>query len=130
MLYAAKFWDSSILLSGRVNSDSKIIYDREPREMVRRSRRGSTVDGDPYPAVVDGRLVWILDGYTTTADYPMSNQLDLSDATSDSLTTETTAVAGAEVRQHQLHPQLRQGDGRRLRRHRARSTSGTRPTRS
>ena len=38
MLYAAKFWDSSILLSGRVNSESKIIYDRDPREMVREGR--------------------------------------------------------------------------------------------
>jgi uncharacterized membrane protein (UPF0182 family) len=36
----------------------------------------------------------VLDGYTTSSDYPMSNQLDFSDATSDSLTSETSAVAG------------------------------------
>jgi uncharacterized protein len=94
ILYAAKFWDSSIVLSGRVNADSKIIYDREPREMVMKVAPWLDVDGDSYPAVVDGRMVWVLDGYTTSSDYPMSNQLDFSNATSDSLTTETTAVAG------------------------------------
>jgi uncharacterized membrane protein (UPF0182 family) len=93
LLYAAKFWDSSILLSGRVNAESSIIYDREPREMVEKAAPWLTVDGDSYPAVVDGRLLWILDGYTTTADYPMSEHVDLSDATSDSLTS-SEAVAG------------------------------------
>ena len=72
LLYSAKFFDSSILLSGRVNKDSKIIYDREPRKMVEKVAPWLTVDGDPYPAVVDGRLVWILDGYTTTNNYPQS----------------------------------------------------------
>jgi uncharacterized membrane protein (UPF0182 family) len=93
LLYAAKFWDSSILLSGRVNAESKLIYDREPRDMVAKVAPFLTIDGDPYPAVVGGKLLWIIDGYTTSADYPMSNHVDLSDATSDSL-TETAAVAG------------------------------------
>ncbi len=92
MLYAAKFWDSSILLSGRVNSESRVIYDRNPRQMVEKVAPWLTVDSDTYPAVVDGKLVWILDGYTTTSDYPMSNTVDLSDTTSDSLTTQA-AVA-------------------------------------
>ena len=63
--------------------------------MVKKVAPWLTVDGDPYPAVVDGRLVWILDGYTTTADYPMSDLVDLSEATSDSLTPEK-AVAGQQ----------------------------------
>ena len=95
-LYAAKFWDSSILLSGRVNSDSKILYDRNPRQMVQKVAPWLTVDGDAYPAVVDKRLVWIIDGYTSTADYPMSNLIDLSDAVSDSRTPEND-VAGAQT---------------------------------
>ena len=93
MLYAAKFWDSSILLSGRVNSESKIIYDRDPRTMVEKVAPWLTVDCDAYPAVVDGRLIWILDGYTTTADYPMSQHVDLSETTSDSLTPEDAVAA-------------------------------------
>jgi len=95
-LYATKFWDSSILLSGRVNSESKIIYDRNPRDMVEKVAPWLTVDGDPYPAVVDGRLLWIIDGFTTTANFPMAQQVDLSEATNDSLTGET-AVAGQQA---------------------------------
>ncbi len=95
LLYAAKFWNSSIVLSGRVNSESKIIYDRNPRDMVEKVAPWLTVDGDPYPAVVDGRLLWIMDGFTTTANFPMSEQVDLSDATNDSLTREA-AVAGQQ----------------------------------
>ncbi|MGH3472099.1 MAG: UPF0182 family protein [Nocardioidaceae bacterium] len=96
VLYAAKFWDSSILLSERVNSDSRIIYDRNPRQMVEKVAPWLTVDGDSYPAVVGGRLVWILDGYTTSSSYPMSNTVDLSQATDDSLTKEQ-AVAGHQA---------------------------------
>jgi uncharacterized membrane protein (UPF0182 family) len=95
LLYSAKFFDSSILLSGRVNKDSRIIYDREPRKMVEKVAPWLTVDGDPYPAVVNGRLLWILDGYTTTNNYPQSQSVDLHGATSDSLTSEE-AVAGQQ----------------------------------
>ncbi|PXY51711.1 membrane protein, partial [Virgibacillus profundi] len=44
-----------------------------------------TVDGDPYPAVVDGRIKWIVDGYTTLNNYPYAQQTQLGDATQDSL---------------------------------------------
>jgi hypothetical protein len=93
LLYSAKFWDSSILLSQRVNSDSRIIYDRDPLTMVKKVAPWLSIDGNPYPAVVDHKLVWILDGFTTSADYPMSQLVDLSQATSDSLTPKN-AVAG------------------------------------
>ncbi len=93
ILYGAKFWDSSIVLSGRVNSESKIIYDRDPRTMVEKVAPWLTVDSDIYPAIVDGRLTWILDGYTTTADYPMAQHVDLSETTSDSLTPEDAVAA-------------------------------------
>lgn len=93
LLYAAKFWDSNIVLSGRVNPASKIIYDREPRQMVQKVAPWLTLDGDTYPAVVNGRLLWIVDGYTTTSKYPMSQLVNLNNVTSDSLTNQQ-AVAG------------------------------------
>ncbi len=49
LLYAAKFADVNILLSDRVNSDSKIIYDRTPRERVQKAAPWLKADGDPYP---------------------------------------------------------------------------------
>jgi len=51
-----------------------------------------TLDGDPYPAIVDGRIQWIIDGYTTSASYPYSQSTTLSTATTDALTSNSAAV--------------------------------------
>ncbi|NED52301.1 COG1615 family transporter, partial [Micromonospora aurantiaca] len=64
LLYSAKFQDKNLLLSGAINKNAKILYDRSPREMVQKAAPWLTLDGDPYPAVVNGRILWILDGYT------------------------------------------------------------------
>ena len=72
VLFALKYGDINMVLSDRVNADSKILYDRTPTERVEKVAPWLTIDGDPFPAIVDGRLVWILDGYTTTANYPNS----------------------------------------------------------
>lgn len=93
LLYAIKFQDQNILLSNQVNAKSKILYDREPRERVQKVAPFLTLDGDPYPAVVDGKIKWILDGYTTTSHYPYSRTQVLEEATSDSITQSTTSVA-------------------------------------
>jgi len=89
LLYAVKFSEPNIVLSSRVNDNSKIIYDREPRMRVQKVAPWLTVDGDSYPAIVDGRVVWILDGYTTTDRYPISEKRSLADMTSDALNPRT-----------------------------------------
>jgi len=86
VLYAFKFAEPNIVLSSRVNSESKILYDREPRDRVKKVAPWLTVDGDTYPAVVDGRVVWIVDGYTTSNSYPYSEHRSLREATADTLT--------------------------------------------
>jgi uncharacterized protein len=93
LLYAIKFREQNILLSKQVNSDSKILYDRAPRQRVQKVAPFLTLDGDPYPAVVDGKVKWIVDGYTTTSRYPYSRLQSLSDATSDSITANLNSVA-------------------------------------
>jgi uncharacterized membrane protein (UPF0182 family) len=85
-LYAFKFAEPNIFLSSRVNSASKILYDREPRDRVKKVAPWLTVDGDSYPAVVNGRVVWIVDGYTTSNSYPYSEHRSLREATADTLT--------------------------------------------
>ncbi len=85
-LYAFKFAEPKIVLSSRVNENSKILYDREPRDRVEKVAPWLTVDGDSYPAVVKGRVVWIVDGYTTSNSYPYSQHRSLKDATADTLT--------------------------------------------
>lgn len=86
LLYAVKFGEPNIVLSGRVNENSKILYDREPARRVEKVAPWLTVDGDALPAVVDGKVVWILDGYTTTDQYPLSNRESFEEMTDDSLT--------------------------------------------
>jgi uncharacterized membrane protein (UPF0182 family) len=83
MLYAYKFKEPNFLISSVFNDDSKILYIRDPRERVEKIAPFLTIDGDPYPAVIDGHITWILDGYTTASTYPYSDQVDLRSATSD-----------------------------------------------
>ena len=90
VLYALKFSDPNIVLSSRVNADSRILYDRSPRDRVQKVAPWLTTDSDVYPAVVDGRIKWIVDCYTTTDNYPNSERGSLSDMTSDSLNPSTS----------------------------------------
>ncbi len=83
LLYALKFQSEQIILSDAITSDSQILYDRHPATRVGKVAPYLTLDNDPYPAVVDGRLVWIVDGYTTSADYPYSTQVQVSEAIAD-----------------------------------------------
>ncbi len=83
LLYAAHFMDLNILLSDRVNSQSKILYDRTPKERVAQVAPWLTLDSNVYPAVVDNRLVWIVDGYTTSRNYPNSQVKSLRASTND-----------------------------------------------
>jgi uncharacterized membrane protein (UPF0182 family) len=92
VLYFTRFQEINILLSSGVNENSRILYYREPRERVERVAPWLTIDGDPYPAVVDGRIVWILDGYTTSDSFPYSQHTVLEEATSDALTARSQAV--------------------------------------
>lgn len=85
LLYAVRYGEPNLLLSSRVHDNSKILYHRNPREMVEKVAPWLTVDSDPYPAVIDGRIQWILDGYTVTDKYPLSQKESLETMTADSL---------------------------------------------
>ena len=98
LLYAVKFREGNILLSSSINQSSKILYDRKPRDRVEKVAPFLTLDGDPYPAVVDGRVKWILDGYTSSSHYPYSRTQVLEDATSDSITARSASVVPLENR--------------------------------
>ena len=98
VLYASRFQDFNILLSDRINSETKVMYDRHPRERVEKVAPWLTVDSDAYPAVVDGRVVWIVDAYTMSDSYPMSQLQDVQEATSDSL-SQAPAIAGQPSQQ-------------------------------
>jgi uncharacterized membrane protein (UPF0182 family) len=84
LVYALKFSSDQILLSSAVNQDSQILYDRNPITRVQKVAPYLTLDSDPYPTVVNGRIVWVVDGYTTSTSYPYSSSESLSQALSNS----------------------------------------------
>ena len=92
LLFAIQYQEQRIVLSSLINSESKILYNRSPRDRVAKVAPWLTIDGDPYPAIVDGKIQWIIDGYTTSSGYPYSQTTALGAATTDALTTNSAAV--------------------------------------
>lgn len=84
--YAVAFNEPQILYSGAIGKGSRILYNRTPKERVEAVAPWLTIDGDAYPAVVGGRIQWIVDAYTTTNGYPYASRTTLGDTTADSLT--------------------------------------------
>jgi uncharacterized protein len=93
LTFAIYYRERNFLLSSAVNDASRVMYVRDPRERVEKAAPFLEVDGDPYPAVIDGRVTWILDGYTTSDAYPYAERMELGEAAADALTgTGTTAL--------------------------------------
>ncbi len=96
--YAVSFNEPQILYSGAIGEGSRILYNRTPKERIEAVAPWLTIDGDPYPAVVDGRIKWIVDAYTTSDGYPYSSSTTLGDTTADSLTDGQRAVVARQNR--------------------------------
>jgi len=94
--YALKFQSEQILLSDAINENSQILYNRSPADRIAEVAPYLTVDSEIYPAVVDGRVKWIVDGYTTTTNYPYSNlesfNLSILDSSSETFNRQTSEV--------------------------------------
>jgi uncharacterized protein len=83
-VFAAKFAERNFLFSSVIGSNSKILFNRDPSRRVEAVAPWLTTDSNVYPAIVNKRLVWIIDGYTTLDNYPYSELTSLSSATADS----------------------------------------------
>ncbi|MBW8839302.1 MAG: UPF0182 family protein, partial [Gemmatimonadetes bacterium] len=71
LLYAIRFGSLNILLSDDLTDRTRILYYRDVRERAERALPFLSFDRDPYLVITsDGRLVWMLDAYTTSARYP------------------------------------------------------------
>jgi uncharacterized protein len=76
LLFAFRFGSMNILLSDDLTSETKILFNRDVMERAQLALPFLTFDDDPYMVVTtDGRLVWIIDGYTTTDRYPYAMPL-------------------------------------------------------
>jgi uncharacterized protein len=88
LAFAVKYKETNFLLNDAVSaSGAKIIFNRDPKARVQKVAPFLTIDGDPYPIVDQhtGHIVWMVDGYTTMANYPYSERQSLSDLTHTSL---------------------------------------------
>jgi uncharacterized membrane protein (UPF0182 family) len=83
-VFAAKFAERNFLFSNVIGSNSKILFNRDPAARVKAVAPWLTTETSMYPAIVNKRMVWIVDGYTTLDNYPYSELTSLSSATADS----------------------------------------------
>ena len=74
---ALHFTDLNLLISSNLNGRSRILFNRDIRDRMEKAAPFLQWDADPYVAVVDGRVVFIRDGYTTTDNYPYSQRIPL-----------------------------------------------------
>jgi hypothetical protein len=72
--FALRFSDPNFVLSGLLNSSSRAMYIRNIGDRVKKAAPFLKYDSDPYPVLLDNRIVWIQDAYTVTSRYPYSQQ--------------------------------------------------------
>lgn len=77
MAFAWRFGDETLLFSGDVGRDSRLIFRRSLRERVEELAPFILWDTDPLPVIADGRIVWMLDGYTASPSFPLARAVSL-----------------------------------------------------
>jgi uncharacterized protein len=77
---AWRFRDLNVLISGAISDESRFMFRRQIVKRVSTVAPFLQIDGNPYIAVADGRLVWILDGYTTSNTFPYSQPSNFAGA--------------------------------------------------
>ncbi|WP_037057149.1 UPF0182 family protein [Pseudonocardia asaccharolytica] len=97
LVFSLYYGERNILFNSSINSESKIMYNRDPRERVEAVAPWLTADGDPYPAVIDGKIMWIVDGYTTLKNYPYAQKVPLGETTRDSIQSGVQRLPDTDV---------------------------------
>ncbi|HVR33304.1 MAG TPA: UPF0182 family protein [Acidimicrobiia bacterium] len=79
LAYALRYRDLNILISSQLRDDSRILQTRNIEAMVERVAPFLHTDADPYPVLMDGRVMWLLDLYTISDKYPYSQPVTIND---------------------------------------------------
>ena len=93
-LFAINKHDVNFLLSGNINSNSKILINRNITERVKKIAPFLTYDKDPYAVISGGKIYWIIDAYTTSDRYPYSQPVDNVNYIRNSIKVVVDAVDG------------------------------------
>ena len=72
--FAIRYRDLNVLISSQLTSETRALMVRNVEEMVHKAAPFLYADHDPYPVVIDGRVLWVIDLYTVSSDYPYSQQ--------------------------------------------------------
>lgn len=83
LAYTIDYTELNFLLSRLIGDESKLLLNRDPRDRVELVAPWLTVDTAVYPAIIDGRIKWIVDGYTTLDNLPYAQKLNLAEVTAD-----------------------------------------------
>jgi uncharacterized membrane protein (UPF0182 family) len=67
-----RFGDIKVLISSQITPKSKALYLRDVRDRVKKAAPFLKYDADPYPVLLNGRIIWVIDAYTVTDRYPYS----------------------------------------------------------
>src|SRR6476646_1639370 len=73
--FSLRFGSLDPLISGQINSNTKLLMERDIRARVTKLAPFLEFDADPYPVVLGNKTVWIMDGYTTSDRYPYGQSL-------------------------------------------------------
>jgi uncharacterized protein len=76
--FAFRYRDLNLLISGEIRPESKVLVERNIRQIVANLAPFLHADTDPYPVIMDGRILWVLDLYTASTHYPYSQPITRS----------------------------------------------------
>ncbi len=76
LLYSIRFGDINLLLSGYITDGSRLMMHRDILERCRTIMPFFRYDRDPYVAVIDGQIYWIIDAYSVLYGFPYSARVD------------------------------------------------------
>ena len=76
LAFALRFAEPNLVVSGELGSDSRILYKRDVVDRAKTLAPFLKFDSDPYPAVIDGKVMWILDAYTSTDMFPYADRVN------------------------------------------------------
>ena len=74
--FALRYSELNLLISNQLSDDSKLIMERNVVSRVKKAAPFLYTDNDPYLALIDGNLFWIIDMYTVSDKYPYAQPAD------------------------------------------------------
>lgn len=75
-MFALRFSDINLIISNQITGQSRLMFDRGVQARVAKAAPFLSLDADPYPVLLNGRVDWVQDAYTTTDNYPYAQNAD------------------------------------------------------